>query len=827
MSTARHRSLSGWLRAQPDQALAALLRERPDVAVPAPADTGALANRLTARASVLRALDRCDAFTLDTLDGLLLLTESGAARWSALRELTVAEVSDDVLATAVDRLRGLALAWGEDDALRPAGGVREIAGAYPMGLGRPIGTLLSGYTSAQIAPVLANLDLPAARQPEASGLITELVDDPARLSVLLARCGPDDRTVLDQLAAGPPLGALRQPAQPVPAAEANTPVRWLVAHGLLVATDRDTVELPRQVGLALRGRPLGARSWPPPPVPTRDLGVSTVDAAAAGQAATTLRLVEALLTEFAEAPPGVLRSTGLGVRDLRRAARALDAPEQTAALLAEVVCAAGLLASTTSGEPVWLPTAAFDRWLTLPPARRWAQLVTTWLGLPRLVGLVGQRDDRGRGLNVLSTDLARASAPDARARVLAALAELPAGHVAQPDDLADLLAWRAPRPAGRHPGRDPRPAGGTFGDRMVTWTLAEADTLGVTGRGALASFVRPLLPAGPSTPPGAASPPRAEPGPALDALLPAPVDHVLIQADLTVVAPGPLAPDLGRTMALVADVESSGAATVYRISAGSIRRALDTGLAAADLHELFATRSRTPVPQALRYLIDDAARRHGRLRAGSAACYLRCDDEALLTEVLTDRAVQALRLRRLAPTVAITTTALRQVLDVLRERGYSPAAESAEGALLQARPQQRRAPVGSGHAGHPTAHWPELTAEQAGQIVRAVRAGDRVPPGSRTSTADGGSTGQGASALGTLALLQRAVREERPVLLSYVNAQGAASTRVVDPDSVGGGYLRGLDRRRDEPRTFALHRITAARILDPDEDEESDRAVTG
>src|SRR5207237_867388 len=121
---------------------------------------------------------------------------------------------------------------------------------------------------------------------------------------------------------------------------------------------------------------------------------------------------------------------------------------------------------------------------------------------------------------------------------------------------------------------------------------------------------------------------------ALDKLVPPPVDHVLIQADLTVVVPGPPAPDLAGELALTAEPES---ANVYRITADSIRGALDAGYLPADLHGLFARRSRTPVPQALTYLVDDVARRHGGMRVGSAGAYLRSEDESLLAELIADR----------------------------------------------------------------------------------------------------------------------------------------------------------------------------------------------
>ena len=159
--------------------------------------------------------------------------------------------------------------------------------------------------------------------------------------------------------------------------------------------------------------------------------------------------------------------------------------------------------------------------------------------------------------------------------------------------MSAVLVWSAPR------------RGGRLRDVVHRWTLDEAELLGLTGRGGLASYARSLL-AGDES--GATT--------RLGDLLPDPLDHVLVQPDLTVVAPGPLERDLARELALVADVESTGGATVYRVGEQSVRRALDAGRSTSDLHELFRTRSRTPVPQSLTYLVDDVARRHGRHARG-------------------------------------------------------------------------------------------------------------------------------------------------------------------------------------------------------------------
>jgi hypothetical protein len=815
MTSTGARSLAEWLRGQPDEALAELLRARPDLAVPAPGDLGALANRAGVRFSVLRALEDLDAWTLQVLDAVVLATEgvaparrSGAVGYAAavldgpagapaagslaaVRGLLTG-AGDERVRAAVDRLRRSALVWGDDTTLRVPSTVRDVVGPHPGGLGRPVATLLAGVPGPQLAPVLAALGLPEQRQPAAGAALAEVLGDRARLDALLAAAGEREREVLAQLAAGPPLGSIRDATRPVPAEEADTPVRWLLAHGLLIAIDSDTVELPREVGLAVRAdAPMGLLRLDPPATPTSPVGVAEADAAGAGQVLAVLRLVETLLEAYALDPPPELRSGGIGVRDLRRAARTVDADEPTAALLLEVVRAAGLLDLSPGHEPAWLPAAGYDLWLGLDPAQRWARLATAWLAMTRLPALVGQRDDRGRALAPLSADVERTSAPGTRRRALAVLAGLPAGDAASAAAVAQELAWRSPR------------RGGQRAD-LVEAVLAEADTLGLTGRGALTSYGRELIRG-------------AEEGRVATLLadrLPPPVDHVLVQADLTVVAPGPLETDLAREMALVADVESAGAATVYRVTEATVRRALDAGRAAAELHELFRARSRTPVPQALTYLIDDVARRHGALRAGSAGSYLRCDDEALLAAVLADRRTESLWLRRIAPTVAVGRAGVDRVLAVLREAGYAPVGESAEGAVLVNRPDARRAAPRQ-RLPRPV-EPPAMGEAQLGELVRAIRAGDRAARRAATATPPGALDVPGVTTATTLGLLRDAARANQAVLLGYVNAQGAASQRIVEPVSVNGGYLHGYDHQHDEMRTFALHRITAVSTLPDD-----------
>src|SRR5690606_11376733 len=118
---------------------------------------------------------------------------------------------------------------------------------------------------------------------------------------------------------------------------------------------------------------------------------------------------------------------------------------------------------------------------------------------------------------------------------------------------------------------------------------------------------------------------------------------------------------------------------VHRFTPDSIRRALDTGSSAADIHEFLHALSRTPVPQPLTYLVDDVARQHGRLRVGAAASFVRCDDEAALAEILATPTAAALGLRRIAPTVLVSALEPATLIDRLRRMGYGPTPEGPDG----------------------------------------------------------------------------------------------------------------------------------------------------
>lgn len=743
MATTGYRTLADQLRSWPDERLSRLLHERPDLATPAPHDSGQLASRAATRSSLLRALDQLTRAELCVLDALVVVGQTTEAELCTVVNARAESVTD-----AVRRLLDLALAWESPQGVRALTAVAElvtISGLHPVSPDAP-----------PPDQVRARLD---ELSPAARALLEHVLESGGEATTGTAR-----HTVLPE--------------------DAETPAEELLARRLLIPRSGGVVVLPGEVGIALRGgRTTVAPVDEVPELATAERAQELVDRAASGAAFEAVRRVELLLDAWGLTPPGSLRSGGLGVRDLKATALLLHVDEPTAALLVEVASAAGLIATAAdpSGSPVWIPTDAFDKWTERPVAERWTVLVRAWLASPRMAGLVGQRDPQGKVWNALAPELAGSFQVESRRMALDAIAALPPGQVLATGtgvpSLVSRIAWLRPR----------RPR--TRADQ-IAWAVDEAAVLGVVALGGAASYARQLLA-------------DDDPTAALATLLPEPVDHVLLQADLTAVAPGPLESQLARRLQLVADVESRGGATVYRFTPGSVRRALDTGWSAAEVHEFVGSVSRTPVPQPLSYLVDDTARTFGSIRVGHAEAFLRADDETALAELLHHPKAGTLGLRRIAPTVLISSTPLDVLLPRLRELGAAPVVEAEDGTVHVARPDLLRARTPREH--RTSAVRAAREGAHVAHAVTAIRAGDRA------ETSRPAAPAETLSPSGSMAALREAIEAQETVLIGYVDNQGTSTERLVDPIRVEGGSLTAHDHRSDDVRTFAVHRITTVR----------------
>ncbi|MEI6109147.1 MAG: helicase-associated domain-containing protein [Actinomycetes bacterium] len=758
-TVSRPRSLADDLRARTDSQLEVLFSTRPDLLHPVPTDLGQLAVRATTSPSVGAALDALNHIELSVCEALAGLPDPSSVEDVHAGLKGAHGYESGAIDAAIDRLLASAVVWGDHDELHLVRVARESFGAYPCGL--------------------------AASFADSRRQVREYATKKT-LAVKTLATGPQDvREIMDQLLWGTPAGSMRQANRSVRIEDAKSPLEWLLAHELLVPTGESTVVVPREVSLALRNGLLLKEIKTDVGEPILgSVDFARVNDTGAHAALDFVRLVETLLEAWSIEPPSQLRGGGLAIRDLSAAKDLLRVSDHLTAMVIEIAFASGLLGSDSSEG--WLPTTGYDRWLSIDDATRWTLLAETWRDMARAPHVVG--GDGGDRINALTSSVERGFINPLRISLLDIFRGLGDGTTTSAEILTDHLDWHRPRRSSM------------VRAAAVSAVLAEAAALGITALGALTSFGRAVAQGD-------------NPIKVLGSLLPDPVDHIIVQADLTALAPGRLPANQRRTMGVLADVESTGVATTYRFTETSIRRALDQGQSAHDIIDFLAALSRTPLPQPLTYMVEDVARKHGVLRVGVASIYLRCDDEQLIATVQADRRLASLKFRQLAPGIVVSSSPADIVLDKLRSCGYAPVAESAEGTVLIHRPDTKRTSA-KAPASPVTVTGPSSRLVSA--AVKALRAGERADANKPAPT-----NGPRTTTSQTLTLLNDALSHGKEVWIGYADKGGMTSERIVEPLTISGGFLTAFDVRTNEVRTFTIARITGADFAENVNDEGS------
>jgi hypothetical protein len=572
---------------------------------------------------------------------------------------------------------------------------------------------------------------------------------------------PDDSAaVLERLTWGPPRGQVGNIKAP------GKSIGWLLENNYLAVMDSKTVVLPREVAMHLRGGKVFKEFAPKA---SKFIGTSRkqkdVDRAAIANISNFLRWCEELAHHWSDEPPIALRSGGLGIRDLKRSADHLGIAENCVAFVAEVLYLGGLIVIDPDDQI--LPTNSFDIWMSRSLEERWSSLVSLWLETSRVSGLSGKIGEKN--IAPLGPELDRAGISSMRKVTLNILAEnLESDPVIK--NLQEIIAWQMPQ---------------RFNAEYIEWTLREAEWLGLTGQGALSEFGIAFL--------------KGSDDLGVERALPKPVDHILIQADNSAIAPGPLTVELANMIGTIADIESRGGASVYRFSESSIRRGLDHGQTGEQIKDFLKKTSKTPVPQPLEYLINDVAKRHGRLRVGMAQTYIRCEDEGLLTQILHDKKLESLRFRKLAPQVLICDFEASDVIATLREASYLPAAENASGILISA-PAIRRA------KSRPKP--PRIISETSAPSEIVIKAAVRTLRTGEKASSHKPREVPRTTANETLDLLHQFIEEQASLTIGYADTNGGVSNRLIDPISISLGTLIARDHATGEMQSFRIPRIT-------------------
>ncbi|GAA3540938.1 helicase-associated domain-containing protein [Nonomuraea rosea] len=532
--------------------------------------------------------------------------------------------------------------------------------AHPFGLGRPLRDFEKQVTAETLKTLVkAHGGQPLGRKADLVRRAEEALRDTASVRARAAKLPRQAVELLERMAAGAPVTGGEQIYY---GSGSRTSTVQRLADAGFVLRDGWEYEMPREVALALRGD-----GWQPeltgqPAVPA----TPRPEADGVGGALAAVDRVEALAELAATETIAELKSGGVGVRELKRVAKALGVPEREAALWLDVAFGSDLIASEM-GE--WLgSTTVVDDWLARSPDARWRALADGWLALPqaptyRVVGCCPEHLERLPPPYAFECGAGRI-----RRAVLHALRSLPPGRAADADGLAAAVAWRT-----RAVAESPEAAA-----EFVAAALTEGELLGVVAGGALTVLGRALLDETEASESGRAA-----------ALFPVPSTTATLQNDLTAIVSGIPAPGLAAFLNGCADLESRDRASVWRFSDKTVRRALDAGTDADALLDGLARFSAKAVPQPLRYLVTDTARRHGAVKVAAGPSVVVATDPAVITELCGSRALRKLALRQIAPTVAIGALPPEETLRLLRQSGHAPVGVAADG-TIRAEPVLRR-----------------------------------------------------------------------------------------------------------------------------------------
>jgi hypothetical protein len=413
----------------------------------------------------------------------------------------------------------------------------------------------------------------------------------------------------------------------------------------------------------------------------------------------------------------------LGLPDIKRTSAHLGKSKEYVKTIFELAKVSGLVSAS---EKRFQPTALADSWITASPKARWLILCEAWASM---LGVAGSKE---------------------------VLTQLTAHKSKKLKDIIQIsFPFSSLAPASR-----------------INRLAEMADQIGLSSAGSPASWLADVL-----------AHKLAPAAKALESRLPAQQERIIIQADLSIITPGPLASSLEVQLRKFADTESIGLASSYRISPLSINCGLEEGLTENQIRALLQKLNGGLIPQPVDYLIRETAERFGRLKITSQqkGSLLTSSDELLAKQITMDSKLKPLMLE--ARPQGITSPLDAQALyHSLRENGYLAILVDETGKVI--------APS--------SVHKSSNEAAMFLQQIERLRAQD-------VEMADAAPTSDMERKI-LLAL------KTKSTLQVQINANGKIMDFLLEPIGIANGRLRARDRKADIERTLPVSAITSILI---------------
>ncbi len=266
--------------------------------------------------------------------------------------------------------------------------------------------------------------------------------------------------------------------------------------------------------------------------------------------------------------------------------------------------------------------------------------------------------------------------------------------------------------------------------------------------------------------------------------LPAAVPGVYATEDFTLLAPGPLTLEHRLILDRIAHRELGGLVPRYRLTSRSVLRALHGGIGAEEIVPLLQSTSQTPLPSGMVHLINDTCRLAGDIELSSTrnGTTITLTRPELRQELLADPSLGPLSLRELDERTLVTRLPVERVHDILLGARHM-AMIAGEDAIYQ--PPEERVALGT--------PGPDLLEEAVRALATSITtaASQGVPPW-----------------LGSV--LEVAIAAKVPLEIEVDMPGGTSVSLIMEPRSLAGGRLRGVELKNSMEKTVPISAIRSA-----------------
>lgn len=270
--------------------------------------------------------------------------------------------------------------------------------------------------------------------------------------------------------------------------------------------------------------------------------------------------------------------------------------------------------------------------------------------------------------------------------------------------------------------------------------------------------------------------------------LPKTQNRIIVQADLTIIAVGPLPTDKELELRRFVETERIGVASTYLISNLSVTYGLESGLLEQDIRALLTELAGTALPQPVDYLIREAANRFGRLvlREIPNGTLIQSKDQILLTQILNDSSLNSVSISYNSENTLESRFESDIVYYLLRESKYAAIRKDSKDQVV---------------SGWRAAGSNESSLTKTSSVmedIQRLRAHDR-------------RLGEAPEDQDIVRQIEMAIKTKATIWVA-LQMNGTKREFPIEPTGLANGRLRGKDRQADCERVLPLASVTGIRL---------------